>query len=89
MRAIPIPDGMAEDLGGHRVVFGLEELEAGVPVNPIEAVVAPSNLYPGVERVHSLIELDDTDRAALASGARLLLTIHRGMAWQLNIVATE
>jgi len=71
MRPVPIPDGLAESMNGHRVVIG----EPGDPtrddVRPCEYVVTPSDIYSGRPCVHALIELDDDDRADLAPGCRL------------------
>lgn len=84
MRPIPIPDGLAESMGGRRVVIG----ELGDPtrddVRPCEYVYTASALYPGRPCVTALIELDDEDRAALAAGARLSLTLDGGeLPWSL------
>lgn len=86
MRAVPIPDGIAEQLGGRRVVIG----EPGDPtredVRPCEYVAVPSRLYPGRPCFLALVELDDADRAALAGGAHLWLTLDGGeVPWALDV----
>lgn len=86
MRAIPIPDGVAEATGGRRVVIG----EPGDPtrddVRPCEYVVGHSQLYPGRYTFTALVELDDGDRAAIAAGARLSLTLDGGeLPWSLAV----
>lgn len=83
MRAIPIPDGVAEASGGRRVVIG-ESDPTRDDVRPCEYVVTPSALYPGRPCVTALIELDDDDRAALAAGAKLALTLDGGeLPWSI------
>lgn len=86
MRPVPIPDGVAEAMGGQRVVIG----EPGDPtredVRPCEYVFTPSDLYPGRPCVTALIELDDADREAIANGARLSLTLDGGeLPWSLAV----
>lgn len=86
MRAVPIPDGVAEASGGRRVVIG----EPGDPtrddVRPCEYVITPSRLYPGRPCVSALIELDDADRAAIAAGKRVWLTMDGGeLPWSLAV----
>jgi hypothetical protein len=87
MRAVPIPDGVAEAMGGRRVVIG----EPGDPtrddVRPCEYVVTASALYPGRPVVSALVELDDDDRAAAAAGMPLWLTLDGGeLPWSLTFV---
>lgn len=86
MRAIPIPDGVAEASGGRRVVIG----EPGDPtrddVRPCEYVVRLSELYPGRPTFTALVDLDDDDRAAIAAGARLSLTLDGGeVPWSMSV----
>lgn len=86
MRAVPIPDGMAESMGGSRIVIG----EPGDPtrddVRPCEYVVTASTLYPGRPCVHALVELEDDERTALAAGARILLTLDGAeVPWSLAL----
>lgn len=86
MRPVPIPDGMAEACGGRRVVIG-EPDPTREDVRPCEYIVTASILYPGRPAVTSLIELDDDDRAAIAAGARLSLTIDGGeLPWAIGVV---
>lgn len=87
MRPVPIPDGVAEANGGVRAVIG----EPGDPtrddVRPCEYVVTASTLYPGRSAFTALIELDDSDRAAIADGAWLALTLDGGeLPWSLAVV---
>jgi hypothetical protein len=89
MRPIPIPDGVAEAEGGRRVVIG----EPGDPtrddVRPCEYIVTPSLLYPGRPVFTALIELDDIDRAAIAAGGRLSLTLDGAeVPWSLTVEPT-
>ena len=90
MRPLPIPDGVAEALGGKRVVIG----EPGDPtrddVRPCEYVVTASELYPGRPCVQTLVDLDDADRAAIADGARIWLTLDGGeVPWSLTVWPAE
>lgn len=85
MRPLPIPDGVAETMGGQRVVIG-ETDPTRDDVRPCEYVVTPSALYPGQPCVHALVELDDMDRAVLANGGRLWLTLDGGeLPWSLTV----
>ncbi len=86
MRAVPIPQGWPEAMGGTRVVMG----EPGDPtrddVRPCEYVVSPSALYDGRPCFHALVELSDEDRAAIAAGARVWLTLDGGeLPWSLTV----
>lgn len=88
MRPIPIPDGLAESIGGRRVVIG-EPDPTRDDVRPCEYIVTASDLYPGRPAVTALIELDDDDRAELAAGGRLALTMDGGeLPWQISVVST-
>lgn len=82
---VPIPDGVAEAMGGHRVVIG----DPGDPsgdVRPCEYVVRESLLYPGRPCVHALVELDSDDRERIAAGARLWLTLDGGeLPWRIDV----
>lgn len=87
MRPVPIPDGVAEAMGGRRVVIG----EPGDPtredVRPCEYVVRPSALYPGRPCVSALVELTDEDRRRLARGGHIWLTLDGGeLPWSLEAV---
>lgn len=86
MRAVPIPNDVVKASGGIRVVLG----EPGDPtrddVRPCEYVVLPSHLYPGRSSYTALIEVNDTERDAIASGAQLSLTLDGGeVPWSLEI----
>lgn len=90
MRAIPIPDGVAESVGGTRVVIG----EPGDPtrddIRPCEYIVLPSALYPGRPTITALVDLDDDERAAIAAGAKLWLTLDGGeLPWSLAVAAAS
>lgn len=85
MRALPIPDGVAEAMGGARIVIG-ESDPTRDDVRPCEYVMTPSKLYPGRPCVHALIELDDAERARIADGARIWLTLDGGeWPWTLQV----
>lgn len=86
MRPIPIPDGVAEAMGGQRVIIG----ESGDPtrddVRPCEYVVTASTLYPGRPTVTALVVLDDEDRRRIADGALISLTLDGGeLPWSLAV----
>lgn len=85
MRPIPIPDGVAEEVGGYRAVIG----EPGDPtrddIRPCEYVVRPSTLYPGRLTFTAIIELDDEDRRLAAEGKHLILLLDGGeLPWSVN-----
>lgn len=87
IRAVPIPDGVAEAMGGTCVVIGEPGDPTRTDVRPCEYVVTASALYPGRPCVHALLELDPADRDALAAGGRLLLTLDGGeLPWSLEVV---
>lgn len=85
MIPVPIPDGVAEAMGGKRIVIG----DPGDPtgnVRPCEYVMTASPNYPGKPCVHALVELDDHDRERIAAGARLWLTLDGGeLPWRLEV----
>ena len=86
MRAIPIPDGVAEASGGRRVIIG----EPGDPtrddVRPCEYVLTDSAMYPGRPCLTALIALDDDERRALAEGAKLSLTLDGAeVPWSIHV----
>lgn len=86
MRAIPIPNGVAEAMGGIRQVIG----EPGDPtrddVRPCEYVLRPSALYPNYRTFTALVALDDDERAAIAAGANIWLTLDGAeMPWSLEV----
>ena len=85
MRAIPIANGVAESLGGRRVVIGEPGDPTRTDVRPCEYIVRPSALYPGRMTYMACIELDDTDRIRLAAGAHLWLTLDGGeVPWSID-----
>lgn len=91
MRPVPIPDAVAAatradapDGWAERHVIGGE---AGT--TPAEYVVTRSTLYPGRLEYHALIELDDEDRAAIAAGAHLTLSLDGAeVPWSLATYVT-
>lgn len=91
MRPVPIPD---EALMQARAKYGLEAVARvviGEPgdvtredIRPAEYLVIPSELYPGAPTFVAVIELDDTERAAIADGGRLALALEGGeLPWSL------
>lgn len=86
MRAVPIPDGVAEALGGRRIIIGEPGDPTRTDVRPCEYVLTASQLYPGRPCVTALVDLDDTERAAIAAGARIWLTLDGGeVPWSLTV----
>lgn len=86
MRAVPIPDGVAEQMSGRRLVIGEPGDPTRTDVRPCEYVMTASELYPGRACVTALVELDDEDRRLLASGARIWLTLDGGeLPWSLSV----
>jgi hypothetical protein len=89
MRPLPIPDGVAEAMGGRRVVIG-EPDPTRDDVRPCEYVVTASKLYPGRPVVSALIEVSDEDRERIAKGARLWLHLDGGeLPWALDVEGVE
>lgn len=85
MTPIPIPDGLAEDMGGYRTVIG-EPDPTRDDVRPCEYVVTASAIYPGRPCVSALVELDDADRAAIAAGAKLWMHMDGGeLPWSIEV----
>ncbi len=85
MRPVPIPDGVAEAMGGKRMVIG-EPDPTRDDVRPCEYVVTMSRVYPGRPAVHALIELEDTDRERIAAGGRLWLCLDGGaLPWSIVV----
>ena len=85
MMPVPIPDGVAEAMGGQRVVLGDPGDPTG-PVRPCEYVLTASELYPGGFAVHAIVVPDDEDLRRLAAGAPLLLTLDGGeVPWCLSV----
>jgi hypothetical protein len=84
---VPIPDGVAEAMGGKRIVIGEPGDPTRTDVRACEYVVTESKLYPGRPCVHAFIVLDDEDRARISRGARLWLTLDGGeLPWCLEVV---
>lgn len=89
MRAVPIPDGVAEAMGGQRIVLGDDDPTRD-DVRPCEYILTASKIYPGRPCVHALVELDPEDRARLAAGARVWLTMDGGeWPWALTVEEVE
>lgn len=85
MNPTPIPDGVAEAMGGRRVVLGDSDPTRD-DVRPCEYVVTPSDLYPGRPCFTARIELSDEDRAAVAAGALLWLSLDGAeVPWALGL----
>lgn len=85
MHAVPFPDDLLE--GARRVVIG----EPGDPtrddVRPCEYAVTPSELYQGRPRVWVVVDMTDEERAALAAGGRVLLSMDGGeLPWSLDVL---
>ena len=85
MRTLPIPDGWAEANGGTRAVIGEPGDPPRTDVRPAEYIVTRSELYPGRACFTALVALDDDDRAALAAGHVLVLTLDGGeVPWSIG-----
>ncbi len=85
MRAIPIPDGVAELAGGQRVVIGGSD-PTDPKLTPCEYVVTASEIYPGRPTVSALVALDDDERAKIAAGAHLWLHLEGGeLPWSIEV----
>lgn len=85
MRPIPIPDEIRA-AGLRTVVIG-ESDPTRDDVRPCEYIVGPSALYHGRRTFTAVVELDDNDRAAIAAGAHVWLTLDGGeLPWTLQVV---
>lgn len=90
MTPVPIPDGVAEAMGGRRVVIG----DPGNPADadrprPCEYVVTASTLYPGRPAVYALVVASPEERERLAAGAALWLCLDGGeVPWSLTVADT-
>lgn len=85
MRPVPIPDGVAEALGGKRIVIG-EADPTRDDVRPCEYVLLPSDLYPGRPAVLALVDMDAHERQRIAEGARIWLRLDGGeLPWSLMV----
>lgn len=91
MHAVPIPDDVLDawiEQHGHaaRIVIG-ESDPTRDDVRPCEYLLTASSVFPGQPCVTALVELTDADRAAIAAGARLTLTMDGGEApWTLAVL---
>lgn len=86
---VPIPDGVAEAMGGRRVVIGDDGDPTGA-VRPCEYVLTASPNYPGKVSVHALVELDAGERERIAAGARIWLSLDGGeLPWSLEVEAAR
>ena len=83
---IPIPDGVAEAMGGRRVVIGEPGDPTRTDVRPCEYVATDSTLYPGRPCFRALVMLTEDERAAVAVGAPLWLTLDGGeLPWSIDV----
>lgn len=88
--AVPIPDGLAEASGGRRVVIGEPGDPTRTDVRPAEYIVTESHLYPGRPCCTALVRLSDDERAAVARGALLALTLDGGeLPWSIDTYEEE
>ena len=94
MIPIPISDEVFEavrneDPSANRMVIGEAGMNPADPDAPMpcEYIVLPSKLYRGRHLFTVLVELNDEDRAAVARGAKLALTLDGGeLPWTLRTV---
>jgi len=85
VRAVPIPDGVAEAMGGKRIVIGDEDPTRD-DVRPCEYVMVPSDIYLGRPAVLALVELEPQERERIAAGARIWLRMDGGeWPWALSV----
>lgn len=74
------------DPGARRVVIGEPGDVTRDDVRPCEYVVHDSELYPGRHTFTALVELDAIDRAKIAAGARLALTLDGAeVPWSITV----
>jgi hypothetical protein len=89
--ALPMPPALVEQLGARgTVVIG----EPGDPtredVRPAEYALSDSALYPGRSACTVLVDLDDAERARIAAGGRLLLTLDGGeLPWSIDVAPEQ
>lgn len=84
---MPIPAEVAPNQ--RRVVIG-EADPTRDDVRPCEYLVRASRLYPGRPTFSALVELDDDDRALLAKGARIWLTLDGAeVPWSIEVADAE
>lgn len=87
MIPVPIPDGVAERMGGRRVVVGEPGDPTRTDLRPCEYVVTPSALYPGRPCVSALVTLEPGDLEALTATGQLWLTLDGAeVPWSLTAV---
>jgi hypothetical protein len=85
MRALPIPDGVAETMGGRRVTIGDSDPTRD-DVRPCDYVVTASTSFPGAPTYSACVALDDDERQALAAGAQLWLHLEVAeVPWSLQV----
>lgn len=85
MHAIPMPDDF---LPGHpRTVIGEPGDPTRLDVRPAEYAITASELYPGRPRCWVVVDLEDDERAAIAAGARVVLSMDGGeLPWSLDVL---
>lgn len=91
MIPVPISDEiLAAHPEGRRVVLGepgMNPADDHAPT-PCEYLVTPSTLYPGRPCFTALLELSDDERAAIADGARVALTLDGAeIPWSVEVVS--
>lgn len=91
MRAIPIPDGVAEASGGRRVVLGPPGDPTDVDMRACEYVAVPDATYPGRDDYYALITLEPGDLELIQATGRLWLRMCGGeVPWAIcGIAPTE
>ncbi len=72
MRPVPIPDAVAEQMPGHRVVIGPPGNDLTSPIPPVEAMV---EALPAGRALTVRIVLEDGDLEKLAAGGAIHLTM--------------
>lgn len=88
MRPLPIPD-MLVATGLERVVIG-EADPTRDDVRPCEYLVSASSMFPGRPCFYALVTLDEGERAAIAAGADIWLTLDGAeVPWSIDVASTE
>lgn len=86
MTPIPIPDGVAEAMGGRRAVIGEPGDPTRTDVRPCEYVVIPSTIYPGRPAFVALVAPSDEDRRRIAEGANVWLVLDGAeVPWSITV----
>lgn len=86
MRAVPIPDGVADAMHGERITLGEPGDPTRTDVRPCEYVITRSELYPGRLCYHALVTLEPAEREAIAAGHDIWLTLDGGeVPWALDV----